>query len=134
MRARKVISRSTSKQVDSKNGQQSVTKRRNGGTILPSMVSGRLRPWLKLANLLPPPPSQEKLERGASGLASMLDVDAWNARIRATSPSELIGRFESSGLAEEPAICSSLDLPILHISESEARRFQALVSAVASTL
>jgi hypothetical protein len=130
----KALARSTSKQVDSQKGQQSVTEDRNGGAIAPSKASNRLRPWMELANLLPPPPSREKLERPASGLASMLNVETWNAEARATSPSELLRRFEGSELIQEQAICSTLDLLLLHTSESEAHRFHALVNAVASTL
>ncbi len=64
----------------------------------------------------------------------MDQIHNWHVRIRATSPAELLSRFERSRLAEEPAITAFLDLSLLRTSEGELRRFHALVGAVASTL
>jgi len=100
----------------------------------PSKVHDRLQPWLELANLLPPPPSREELEHSVNGLVATDQDHKWQARIHATPPSELLCRFERSQLAEESAITSTLDLRLLRTSEEEARRFHALVSAVATTL
>ena len=134
MKPSKVSGRSTSKHFDSQNGHQSVTDGGIRGLTPPSKVHGRLQPWLELANLLPPPPSREELEHSVNALVMADHIHNWHVRIRATPASELLCRFERSRLAEEPAITATLDLPLLRTSEGEARRFHALVSAVASTL
>lgn len=130
----KVSARSTSKQVDSQNSQQSVTDERSCVLNPPSKVRDRLQPWLELANLLALPPSREELEHSVNPLVAMLQVDKWRASIRATPPCELLSRFERSRVPQEPSITATLDLRLLRTSEEEARRFHTLVSEVAYTL
>ena len=134
MKPDKASARSTSKHVESQNGQQSVTAERSRRLNPPSKIHEGLQGWLELANLLPPPPTLEELGHFANGLVAMDQLQKWRARIRATSPSELVGRFERSRVPQEPSITGNLDLRLLRTSEEEARRFHALVRAVASTL
>jgi hypothetical protein len=130
----KESARYPSKHFDSQTPQQSVTDEGNGSLNSSSEVRDRLRPWLELANLLPPPPSREALEHSVNPLVAMLKVDEWRVSMRAIRPSELLRRFERSPVAQEPAVIATLDLPLLHTSEAEVRRFHALVIAVGSTL
>ncbi len=134
MKPSKASARSTSKHVEPQKRQQSVTDQENLGLKSTSKVPDGLQPWLDLANLLPPPPTLEELGHFANGLAAMNQLHEWRARIRATSPSELLHRFEHSGVPQEPSITGNLDLRLLFTSDEEARRFHALVGAVASTL
>lgn|ERR1039458_2130091 len=128
----KASARSTSKHVESQNGQQSVTGEGNRDLSPPSKL--RLQPWVKLANLLSPPPTREKLEDSVSRLVATDQLPKWRARLLATSPSELLRRFELSRLIQEPTITGNLDVRLLFTTEEGARRFHALASEVASIL
>src|SRR5271155_2321849 len=92
--------RSTSKQIAVEYGTRSVTESRE-----------RLRPWLELANLLPPPPAHEELQRYPLA-PFVLDAERRH-QARAIQPTEFLRRFERSGLPETPAFAASIDWPFL---------------------
>ena len=125
--------RSTSKQIEFRNNRRSVTLGDGGASERSSKPLERLRPWLVMANLLPPPPSRAQVDRSPDGPFSML-LSRWEAECRNLPPAELVRRFERSPSAREPAIVASLDLRLLRTSEEEARRFRGLIGEIAFTL
>jgi hypothetical protein len=93
-----------------------------------------LRPWLELANLLPPPPLRTELKGTQDVLVSILRVNQWEAECYDLLAAEIVRRFESSPLVREAAKVASLDLQELRTSEEEARFLCRLVAEIASTL
>jgi hypothetical protein len=124
----------TSKYVGPKGRRQSVTGERRSSIARPAKTRDRLRPWLELARLLPPPPSRENLKQFENGSVAIDPVRQWQADLRTMPSSELLSRFEHSQLSQEPAIAALLDLHPLRADEEEASRFHDLVSEVASAL
>jgi hypothetical protein len=94
---------------------------------------GRIAPWLQLANLLPPPPLEDRQSQ-PSVLATSSQISVWEASTCAIQPGDLIARFAKSGLARTAAIRDSIDLMSLRRLPEQAHQFLAMVREVASTL
>jgi hypothetical protein len=95
----------------------------------PRKTHERLGPWLKLANLLLPPPSGDEQRCLALG-----PIERWRAQCRAVPTAEFVHRFMRSGLAQAPAIIATVDLQLLLENPDQARRFLDLVGEIASAL
>lgn len=133
----KVSKRLTSKQVDSKKRSRSVTADGRPRPTPNPLSKARecLLPWIKLANLLPPPPPREQWELGVVRCRVSMDrLPEWSARLRAVSPSELLRRIDHLRVIQEPSLMERLGVSLFYESEEEAPRLHALVSAVACTL
>ncbi len=104
-------------------------KRNMTGCESPRKTHGRLGPWLKLANLLPPPPSRDELR-----FLDLAPIERWQAKCRTTPPAKLLRSFTQSRLARAPAIAATVDLPLLRDDPDQARRFLDLVREIAFTL
>jgi len=133
-RTDKSFQRSTSKQIKHKDRSRSVTKATAGAAERSSKSHERVRPWLELANLLPPPPSDDELRQTPNVLTALPCIWEWQAKLRTITPAEFVRRFERSHLVKEKAITASLDLQLLHSRVDEAERFLELVREIANTL
>jgi hypothetical protein len=96
---------------------------------VPQRMHERIGPWLKLANLLPPPPS-----RYEQRFPVLAPIERWRAQCRAISTAEFVHRFMRSGLAQAPVITATVDLQLLLNDRDQARRFLDLVGEIASAL
>jgi len=113
--------RSTSKQITHEYDARSVTQARE-----------RVRPWLELANLLPPPPSRE--EQSRYPLASFVLHARWLRQTQEIRQSEFMRRFERSGLLQTPAFAASIDWPFLCTDPDGPSRLLHLAQEIADTL
>ena len=100
----------------------------------PSRAHELLRPWLELANLLPPPPLRNELKRLQNDLAGIMRLNQWEAECRKFPAAEIVRRFERSPLAQKAVIVDSLDLQLLRTDEEQAQSFLRLVPEIAFTL
>jgi predicted nucleic acid-binding Zn ribbon protein len=129
-----VLRPNTSKQIAGQDRAQSVTATKAEVGKARQKPDHRLAPWLKLANLLQPPPSRHELNQCPRLLGAVLKVSEWRSQCRGIAPAEFVSRFERSGLAAAPAFTASLDLRLLHTRPEQARGLLGLAREVAATL